>query len=414
MQTKSIHDPDRYMADLRQILSQGRKRTGILVGAGAPMAIRVDENGVMVSEGGNPLIPDIEGITNAVIKALDPASRGVVETLKREFSSEPTIEDILTQIRKLAQAIGANSLHGINGVGYGELGESICEQIGRQVKPKLPSGPNPYNGLASWIAGTPRDHPIEIFTTNYDLLFEEAFERARIPYFDGFTGSHRPFFDPASVSLNDLPSRWSRLWKLHGSLGWELGEGVVVRTGSRTATGLIYPDHLKYDHVTRLPYSALFERLRQFMTTPDTLLICTGFSFADSHVCAVLDEGLAANAHTAVLAFQYRPVEHEKPAVLLALSRPNMSVYCPDVAIINGIEGSWVPGESPNKDWVDIRRTYWSEKQAAKAGGFLLGDFDQLAKFLAWTRALQLFSPEFNSELGDGEEPLGGRRDAEP
>ena len=91
-----------------------------------------------------------------------------------------------------------------------------------------------------------------------------------------------------------------------------------------------------------------------------------------------------------------------------------MSVYCPDVAIINGIEGSWVPGESPNKDWVDIRRTYWSEKQAAKAGGFLLGDFDQLAKFLAWTRALQLFSPEFNSELGDGEEPLGGRRDAEP
>ena len=30
----TIHNPDRYMADLRQILSQGRKRIGVLIGAG--------------------------------------------------------------------------------------------------------------------------------------------------------------------------------------------------------------------------------------------------------------------------------------------------------------------------------------------------------------------------------------------
>lgn len=410
MQTTSIHDPDRYMADLRQILSQGRKRTGILVGAGAPMAIRVNACGVMVAEGGNPLIPDIEGITSGVIEALDPEARSVVETLKEGLTGEPTIEEILTQIRKLAQAIGSNSLHGVDGAGYGELGEKICERIGHQVKPKLPPGSNPYSRMASWIAGTARDHPIEIFTTNYDLLFEEAFEKARIPYFDGFSGSHRPFFDPASVSLNDLPARWSRLWKMHGSLGWELGDDVVIRTGSRSATGLIYPDHLKYDHITRLPYSALFERLRQFMRAPDTLLICTGFSFADSHVCAVLDEGLAANAHTAVLAFQYRPVEHERAAVSLALSRPNMIVYCPDVAIINGIKGRWLPGKSLNADWADIRGTYWKE---ATEGRFLLGDFGKLATFLAWTQALQLFSPESNPELLDVPDSPGATSDAE-
>ena len=147
---------------------------------------------------------------------------------------------------------------------------------------------------------------MEVFTPNYDLLVEEAFERARVPYYDGFSGSHRPFFDAASVSTDELPARWSRLWKLHGSLGWAILDGTVVRTGERGATELIYPYHLKYDQVTRLPYSALFERLRQFLLIPDTVLICTGFSFLDSHICAVLEEALAANAHTAVYAFQYR------------------------------------------------------------------------------------------------------------
>ena len=56
MQLTSLHNPDRYMADLRQILSQGRKRIGIFIGAGAPMAIRIDEDNRIV-EGGKPLVP---------------------------------------------------------------------------------------------------------------------------------------------------------------------------------------------------------------------------------------------------------------------------------------------------------------------------------------------------------------------
>ena len=36
MQNTTIHNPDLYMADLRQILSQGRNRLGLLVGARRP------------------------------------------------------------------------------------------------------------------------------------------------------------------------------------------------------------------------------------------------------------------------------------------------------------------------------------------------------------------------------------------
>ena len=414
MNPSPIHNPDRYMVDLRQILSQGRKRIGILIGAGAPTAIRVDDCN-QLALGGCPLIPDVAGLTESVIEALDENDRNVIETVKRDIEGIINIETVLTQIRRLAQAIGTSTVHGLPGVAYSELGQRLCDVIGRKVDARLPSSPNPYSELVSWISGTQRDHAVEVYTPNYDLLLEEAFERARIAYFDGFTGAHRPFFDPASVSSDELPTRWARLWKLHGSLGWKIEDNAVVRTGGREATELIYPDHMKYDQVTRLPYSALFERLRQFLTTPDTLLICSGFSFLDSHICAVLDETLAANAHTAVFAFQYKRLDEESPATRLAFSRPNMSVYARDGAVIYGVQGNCQPGTPPSEDWREIRRTFWGTTSGDNADRFLLGDFAMLAKFLALTQA-QFPIPESGQER-DGEQlgtelGSGGRVDA--
>ena len=45
MNPSTIHNPDRFMVDLRQILSQGRKRVGLLMGAGAPVAVKVNAEG---------------------------------------------------------------------------------------------------------------------------------------------------------------------------------------------------------------------------------------------------------------------------------------------------------------------------------------------------------------------------------
>ena len=390
------------MADLRQILSQGRKRIGILIGAGAPTAIRVDDDNRIVADG-KPLIPDVAGLTDAVLAALADEDRRRVDVLKNEIPGNVNIEAILTQVRRLAQAIGTSVVHGLDGSGYNNLAGRICEEIGNQVCSRLPDESNPFSQLVSWIAGTQREHSVEIFTPNYDLLIEEAFERARVAYFDGFTGSRFPFFDPASVSLDELPVRWSRLWKLHGSLGWKILEDTVVRTGEREATELIYPDHLKYDQITRLPYSALFERLRQFLTTPDTLLICTGFSFFDSHICAVLDESLAANSHTAVFAFQYRRIDEEQSAIRLARSRPNLSIYARDAAVISGVTGRWQPSHSSNEDKENIRQIFWRAPAADRPPEFLLGDFASLAQFLAVTQAQQMSSavPEPRPEEED-------------
>ena len=394
MQNTTIHNPDLYMTDLRQILSQGRKRIGMLIGAGAPTSIRIDGQGCIAQDGGRPLVPDVAGLTGAVVCSLNSEDQVIVEAIKQELTGLINIETILTQVRKLAQAIGTACVHGVDANGYDAIAKHICEAIGKCVNANLPQGPNPFSEVASWISGTRRAHSIEIFTPNYDLLIEEALERARAPFFDGFSGSYRPFFDAASVSTDVLPSRWTRLWKLHGSLGWRISDDTVVRTGSREATELIYPDHLKYDQITRQPYSALFERLRSFLTSPDTLLLCSGFSFLDSHICAVLDEAMAANSHSAIFAFQYKTLSGEQAVSSMASSRPNLSVYARDGAIINGVAGRWETGHSPIEEWGAIRQTFWQN------GEFLLGDFAKLSRFLALTQVHRLESPDSDTNSG--------------
>jgi hypothetical protein len=206
----SVHNPDQYMAALRTIIAQGRERIGLLVGAGGPAGMAKDD-------GTRPLIPAVDGLTKLVLDALTPTYAAQIDALKKQLK-KGDIETILSRIRSLSGVIGDTEICGLDGKGFKLFGEAICREIGKIVDVRLPAGASPYSDIVNWITGTARDNPIEIFTTNYDLLLEQAFERVHAPYFDGFTGGREPFFDPVSISGNDLPARWTRLWKLHGSL----------------------------------------------------------------------------------------------------------------------------------------------------------------------------------------------------
>src|SRR6516225_8887571 len=91
----TFHNPDRFMSDLRQILSQGRKRIGLLVGAGAPMSLWVNEAGALVSEGGRSLMPGVEALTNQAIEALAGQQRTAAEAIRAELGATANIESIL-------------------------------------------------------------------------------------------------------------------------------------------------------------------------------------------------------------------------------------------------------------------------------------------------------------------------------
>lgn len=396
---QTIHNPDQYMSDLRQILAQGRKRLGILVGAGAPAGILINKADGRLKVDGTPLMPVVSQLTSDVTVTLATKYGAVLDSIVKDIGDKPNIEQILSRVRTLADALGDSKVHSLDGKAYGDLGEAICNEIGKAVSVDLPDEPTPYSELAGWIGGTVRDHPFEIFTSNYDFLFEQAFERAHIPYFHGFCGSYEPFFDPASIT-NDglspstkdgLPPRWARLWKLHGSLGWDFNSrGEMVCGKGKTATRCIYPTHLKYDQTQKLPYTALFERLKTFLRMPDSLLMTSGFSFLDLHLRALIDESLAANRAAAVLAFQFNNIESEATVCELARSRANMSVYARDAAVINCVKAPWRPGELPHPAWGPIRASYWGTQTGKTDPCFLLGDFTALVRYIVLTRAEQV------------------------
>lgn len=398
---KTIHNPDQYMSDLRQILAQGRKRLGILVGAGAPAGILVDKSNGRLKESGVPLIPVITQLTNHVRSRLAAKYETVLDSISVDIGGIPNIEQILSRVRALSNVLGNSTVHGLNGKAYEELGEAICNEIGETVNVDLPDEPTPYSELAGWIGGTERDYPIEIFTPNYDFLFEQAFERNHIPFFDGFCGSCEPFFDPATISNDALPPRWARLWKLHGSLGWACNSrGEMVRGKGKTATQCIYPTHLKYDETQKLPYSALLERLKTYLRMPDSLLITSGFSFSDRHLKALIEESLAANRSVAVLAFQFNDIESEGPACDLARHRANMSVYARNAAMINCVNAPWVPGELPHPAWGPIRASYWGNQFGTADPCFMLGDFTALVRYIVLTRTEQVEAPLTSGPAG--------------
>lgn len=382
----NVHNPDQYMASLRTIIAGGRKRLGLLIGAGAPAGMAKDD-------GTYPLIPAVADLTKLVLDALTPKYEKQIAALKGELPKDD-IETVLSRVRTLSKVIGATKVHELDGPQFETFGQAICDEIGKIVDVRLPKKHSAYTDIVNWIAGTSRDHAVEIFTTNYDLLLEEAFESARAPYFDGFTGGREPFFDPVSVSSNDLPVRWTRLWKLHGSLGWCANDrDEVFRTGSSSATHLVFPEHLKYDQTQKAPYTALLDRLKAFLSTSDTLLVAIGFSFADAHVAARISEGLAANPSASLFAFQFRTLKEEEGARDLASKRPNFSIYARDGGMMNGIEAPWqLPTDLPSKDWGPIRTSYWGSPSAGESSEFLLGAIEPFAKFFASSRAPQIIS----------------------
>src|SRR4051794_15910258 len=102
-----IHNPDQYMAALRTIIAQGRKRIGVLVGAGAPA-------GMKNALGSRPLIPAVVGLTAQVLATLTPTYEQQISALKSELKSHD-IETILSRVRALSKVLGSSKVHDLDG-----------------------------------------------------------------------------------------------------------------------------------------------------------------------------------------------------------------------------------------------------------------------------------------------------------
>jgi hypothetical protein len=203
-----------------------------------------------------------------------PAYQAQYKAISGALGSNSNLERVLDRVRLIAELLegGSGDYLGLDQKSARLLDTAVCGAIHDNVATPPIDKLFSHKSLAKWLRHVRRDSPVEIFTTNYDLLLEVAFEAVGMPYFDGFVGSVLPFFVPESIDAEpngitaDVypPASWIRLWKLHGSVGWQLvadptsDTDKICRILGKSATAadqlLIYPAREKYVQSRRLPF----------------------------------------------------------------------------------------------------------------------------------------------------------------
>lgn len=411
----TTHDPKQVLETLRNHLTQPEANVSFLFGAGTSCAVRVPipvEPTAPPIEGHpersrtRPLIPNVADLTTICVKELrnlDPEGAATrfgdaydkIEREIRPAHRPANIEDILSCVRRKLQAIGnGDTLAGLSATELAEVEKTLRATIAAQVNPDPSNFPPrlPHEDFVRWIARMPRTQPVEIFTTNYDILLETALEAERVPAFDGFVGCNRPFFCHDSLTRPETApgAAWTRLWKMHGSINWRLdtvrGRTRVVRSNPDNHGEMILPSHHKYDESRKQPYSALLDRLTRVLDRDDSLLFVCGYSFSDDHINAIIFDALEAKRRPHVIALQYQDPDEGSLLAERAGRHLNLMIIGPGVAHISGRRGAWKMADLSGM--AQAARIFTldesPEGQMATGTGVMnLGDFAVFADFLS-------------------------------
>jgi hypothetical protein len=369
------HDPREYIRGIQQILINNTIRIGFLFGAGTSMAAPLTDNaGKDLFDHKNrhkPLIPGVWAMTDHIISLItEQAFKEALAIIKEELEEAETdeekrksvfmLENIISSIDQKLRVIGKGTLCGLKKDQFKELRTIFQKEIIKLVAVQsnkeinLSSSSRLHKDFARWVRYAARKHAIEVFTTNYDYLFELGFESQNLPYFDGFVGGYKPFFDPVSVENDKLLPQWTRLWKLHGSLGWgyDMEERRIIRIREISDDGIvIYPSMLKYDDSRKQPYSSYIERLSSFLKKDDGVLFICGYSFGDEHINDTIMNALAQSKSTTIIALVFDENLNEKSIPINIGRRSNKVMICGNKkALIGGTFADWILKREPAKE----------------------------------------------------------------
>ncbi|GFH40043.1 SIR2 family protein [Lactococcus insecticola] len=170
---------------------------------------------------------------------------------------------------------------------------------------------------------------LNIVTTNYDTLIENAAESMKATVFDGFSFSQSPQFDSTMFDWNlvkEVPNlkthelvykpKVFNLLKIHGSLTWEhskTGKNIVRKPKQNVENPImVFPSSDKYAQSYQEPYFDLFAKFQELLKVPNTLFITSGFSFADNHISKMILSAIKTNDGLATLVTDFN-IEPENP-----------------------------------------------------------------------------------------------------
>ncbi len=173
-----------------------------------------------------------------------------------------------------------------------------------------------------------------IFTSNYDLAFEYAFDNLGVKYIDGFSGFHHRYFKPETFNYDifypgsttagkvQRIEKVVRYFKLHGSISWvgdrphtpsnvygieEMPIELIKRKAEDKTDNfdygnlMIYPTAVKKTYTLDLPYSELFRHFAYCISQPQSVLFTVGYSFYDEHFNDIIYQALSNPTFTLVI-----------------------------------------------------------------------------------------------------------------
>jgi hypothetical protein len=162
------------------------------------------------------------------------------------------------------------------------------------------------------------DARIQLFTTNYDTLFEQAANQAGFVVIDGFSFTQPREFAGKWFDLDIVNRKKTRLkqeesfvskvfhlYKLHGSLNWTKENERIVQKDNAENPLIIYPASEKYESSYEQPYFEMMSRFQQALRKEETLLIVIGFGFCDKHIQNVIIEAVEQNPSFQLLIVNY-------------------------------------------------------------------------------------------------------------
>jgi hypothetical protein len=163
------------------------------------------------------------------------------------------------------------------------------------------------------VARRPIRQPrLKLFTTNYDLCFETAASHTRFVVVDGFSHTQPQEFDGTYFNYDFVRRERDRevpeyipnvfhLYKLHGSVDWQLKEPQIVKTAKPEQPLIIYPRYEKFESSYQQPFLEMMSRFQICLREPNTGVLVVGFGFNDRHISQPVLSAIGSNVGLKVI-----------------------------------------------------------------------------------------------------------------
>jgi hypothetical protein len=149
------------------------------------------------------------------------------------------------------------------------------------------------------------EHPLRIFTLNYDLCFEhhQPYENALELGFDINDVWNSARFEADHLDVNAS----IYLYKLHGSIDWKRdrtrGNLLIHSAHPEEEPDLIFGTDAKFQSID--PYLFYVFEFRKY-TLASKLIIIIGYSFADNYINNLIKQALEHNKDRRILVVDYK------------------------------------------------------------------------------------------------------------